>query len=60
VINMRDLHPAELGFVYGAGGKSRSCKPRKMKCKGGSSGSRGRGSKSRSRGKHSRSKSRGC
>jgi len=57
---MRDLNPSELGFVYGAGGKSKACKPRKYKCKGGSSGSRGRGSKSKSRGKGSKSGSRGC
>jgi hypothetical protein len=48
---MRDLSTHELGFVYGAGGKSKSCKPKKTKCKGGSSGkrsgSRGKGSGSR-------------
>jgi hypothetical protein len=59
---MRDLHPTELGFVYGAGGKSKACKPVKHKCRGGSSRSRGKGSrgKSKSRGKGSRSRSRGC
>ena len=45
---MRDLSSAELGFVYGAGGKSKSCKPRKYKCKGGSgSGKHSKGSRSR-------------
>jgi hypothetical protein len=57
---MRDLHPTELGFVYGAGGKSKSCKPKKMKCKGSRSRSRCKGSKSKSRGHGSRSGSRGC
>ena len=50
---MRDLSTQELGFVYGAGGKSKACKPKKAKCKGGSSGSRGRGGSSGSRGKGS-------
>lgn len=52
---MRDLSTAEIGFVYGAGGKSKACKPRKYKCKGGSgSHSRGKGSGSRSKGRHSK------
>ena len=46
---MRDLSTQELGFVYGAGGKSKSCKPKKSKCKGGSSGSRKHGSRSKSK-----------
>ena len=47
---MRDLSTQELGFVYGAGGKSKCKPPKKRKCKGGSSGSRGRGGSSGSRG----------
>ena len=45
---MRDLSTQELGFVYGAGGKSK-CKPPKRKCKRGSSGSRKHGSRSKSK-----------
>ena len=50
---MRDLSREELGFVYGAGGKSRkSCKPH-----GGGKGSHSKGSRSKgSRSKGSRSK----
>jgi hypothetical protein len=50
---MRDLNTEELGFVYGAGGKSRCKPPKKSKCKG----SRSKGSRSKgSRSKGSRSK----
>ena len=55
---MRDLSTQELGFVYGAGGKSK-CKPPKRKCKGGSS-SRGKRSGSGSRKHGSRSRSGRC
>ena len=46
---MRDLSTQELGFVYGAGGKSKCKPPKKSKCKGGSSGSRKHGSRSKSK-----------
>lgn len=46
---MRDLKPAEIGSVYGAGGSGKKdyCKPKKHKySKGsGSKGSHGKGSK---------------
>jgi hypothetical protein len=47
---MRDLSTQELGFVYGAGGKSKCKPPKKSKCKGGSSGSRKHGSRSKGSG----------
>lgn len=60
---MRDLSREELGFVYGAGGKSRkSCKPSHGGGKGSrSKGSHGKGSRSKgSRSKGSRSKGSYC
>jgi hypothetical protein len=51
---MRDLHASELGFVYGAGGGGKSCKP--AKGKGGSS--KGKSKKHSTRGKSHGSK--GC
>lgn len=56
---MRDLSTQELGFVYGAGGSSKACKPAKSKCKGGSSGSRKHGSRGKSKGKSGSRGSRG-
>lgn len=43
---MRDLQPAELSSVYGAGGYSKKCKPVRYKCgkrKGGSGSGSGGG-----------------
>lgn len=51
---MRDLSTHELGFVYGAGGKSKCKPPKKTKCKGSSHGSKSKSKKSKSRGSHSR------
>jgi len=56
---MRDLSTHELGFVYGAGGKSKCKPPKRKKCKGGSS-SRGKRSCSGSRKHGSRSRSGRC
>ena len=55
---MRDLTKAELGHVYGAGGKGRSsCAPPPCRVGSRSKGSKSKGSKSKC-GKGSKSKSR--
>ncbi len=56
---MRDLSTQELGFVYGAGGASKNCKPTPPSCGGGSM-SHGKGTKTHGKGTKTRGKGTKC